>query len=199
MTAEPAPQKSSGISGEAFGQFLEWLSPDHETAAKLYLEIRRKLVQLFIRRGCSHPDDLADITLDRAAMIVFKQRERYANPQALCFGVARKVWLEYLRETKPVPLETDNVAVHDGQDSHVRESEAKCLGCCIERLRPQERELIVRYHQFRGRAKIERRQQMAEQYGGLNKLRISAHRIRLRLNDCISGCMQQVSESLLHG
>jgi hypothetical protein len=30
-------------------------------------------------------------------------------------------------------------------------------------------------------------------------LRITAHRIRLRLNNCISSCMEQVSESLVHG
>jgi DNA-directed RNA polymerase specialized sigma24 family protein len=198
MTPEPAPQKSSVLSPESFGRFLDWLSPDHEIAARQYLEIRKKLVQLFIRRGCAHSEDLADTTLDRAAMIVYHQPEKYSNPLALCCGVARKVWLEYLRDIRPEPLETDNIPVFDRDDSRVREHEANCLGNCVQRLSRQEHDFIVQYHQFRGREKIELRKRLAEQYGGLNKLRITAHRIRARLNDCISGCVQRASANLVN-
>lgn len=198
MSPEPAPQKSSVLSPEAFGRFLDWLSPDHEIAARQYLEIRKKLVQLFIRKGCAHSEDLADTTLDRAAMIVYHDPEKYSNPLALSCGVARNVWLEYLREARLEPLETDNLPAFNHGDSRIREHEATCLGSCVERLSPQERDLIVQYHQFRGREKIELRKSLAEQYGGLNKLRITAHRIRARLNDCISGCVQRASANLIN-
>lgn len=198
MTPEPAPQRSSVLSPEAFGRFLDWLSPDHEIAARQYLEIRKKLVQLFIRRGCAHSEDLADTTLDRTIMIVYHEPEKYSNPLALCCGVARKVWLEYLRETRPEPLVTDNIPAFNRVDSRIREHEDNCLGSCVEHLSRQERDLIVQYHEFRGREKIELRKRLAEQHGGLNKLRITAYRIRARLNDCISGCVQRASANLVN-
>lgn len=186
------------LETEAFGRFLVWLSPDHEAAARQYLEIRRKLVQSFVRRGCAHAEELSDTTLDRVAMIVCKEPEKYSNPISLCFGVARKVWLEYLREPRLEPLETDNIPAFNRDASREREHEANCLGSCVDRLSLQERDLIVQYHQFRGREKIEMRKRLAEQYGGLNKLRITAHRIRARLNDCISGCVKRASASLVN-
>lgn len=197
MTTPSAPQKSKVLSPEAFGRFLDWLSPEHDKAARLYLEIRKNLVGMFIRRGCIHSEDLADTTLDRAVLIVNDEPGKYSNPLALCFGVARKVWLEYLRQAKTDPLETDSVPVISYDDSHAREHEAGCLSECVERLPIRHRDLIVQYHQFRGREKIEMRKRLAEQHGGLNNLRIIAHRIRTRLNDCIRGCVERASDSLV--
>lgn len=198
MTLQAASRKSNLLSPEVFGKFLEWLSRDHDAAARAYLDIRKKLVQLFVRRGCLHSEDLADTTLDRAAMIVANQPEKYSNPLALCCGVARNVWLEYLRQARTEPLETDDIPVFDRDDSRLREYEAGCFGNCVERLSHEERELIMQYHQFRGREKIELRKRMAEQYGGPNKLRVTAHRIRARLNECISSCLERASANLVH-
>ena len=198
MSPEPAPKKSSVLTPEAFGRFLEWLSPDHEIAARQYLAVRKKLVYLFIRKGCVHSEDLADTTLDRAIMIFYQDPGKYSNPLALSCGVAKNVWLEYLREIKPGPLETEDIPVMDRGDSSILEHESKCFGNCVERLSCEEHDLIVQYHQLRGRDKIEMRKRMAERYGGINKLRITAHRIRVRLNDCISGCMQRASANLVN-
>jgi len=197
MTSEGAPQKAR-LNPDAFGRFLDWLSPDREQAARQYLEIRKKMVQLFIRRGCDHSDELADTTVDRAVLIFCREPDKYPEPMALCFGVARKVWLEYLREIRPDPLDSRDITVFDSDQSQVREHEARCLTTCIERLSIRERDLIVQYHQFRGREKIELRKRLAEQYGGFNKLRITAYRIRGRLNDCISGCMERATSGLVH-
>jgi DNA-directed RNA polymerase specialized sigma24 family protein len=198
MTSEGAPKKASALSPDAFGRFLDWLSPDRERAARQYLEIRRKMAQLFIRRGCDRSDELADTTLDRAVLIFCREPDKYSEPLALCFGVARNVWLEYLREPKPDPLDTREITVIDSNHSQIREHEASCLSTCVERLSNRERDLIVQYHQFRGREKIELRKRLAEQYGGFNKLRITAHRIRARLNDCISGCLEHATSGFVH-
>src|SRR5690242_2562321 len=133
MTPEAAPQKSSLLTPEAFGKFLEWLSPNREAAARQYLEIRKTLVQLFVWRGCAHSEELADTTLDRSAMIFYRGPEKYASPMALCSGVARNVWFEYLREVKPDPLDID-VPSFDKDDSRLREHAANCLGNCVDRL-----------------------------------------------------------------
>ena len=66
-----------------------------------------------------------------------------------------------------------------------------CLDSCLEELSARDRDLIIQYHQFQGSQKIETRKCLAEAYGGLNKLRVTAHRIRLRLHECITSCVQR--------
>lgn len=198
MTTPSAPQRSKIVSPTAFGKFLEWLSPERNSAASLYLDIRKKLVAMFTRRGCAHPEELADETLDRAILEFNDEPGKYSSPPALCFGVARYIWLESLRQPKTEPLEPDNIAAFDCDDSQLREYKADCLAQCMERLPIHQRDLIVQYHQFRGREKIEMRKRLAEQHGGLNNLRIIAHRIRARLNHCITACMDGASGNLVH-
>lgn len=71
------------------------------------------------------------------------------------------------------------------------EREVACLDSCLEELSAHDRDLIIQYHQFQGSQKIETRKCLAEAYGGLNKLRVTAHRIRLRLHECITSCVQR--------
>src|SRR5947209_3692202 len=89
--------KEGGLTPEAFASFLCWLSPDQSQAASKYLELRQQIVKLFVRKGCMHADDLADRTLDRAMRIAHSEPGKYSSVIALCCGVARLVWLEYLR------------------------------------------------------------------------------------------------------
>jgi hypothetical protein len=193
MTAKPAPSKGNPMTPEVFGRFLEWLSPDHETAANQYLQIRRKLVLFFIRKGCAHSGELSDRTLDRMAYIVYNEPGKYSNAIALSYGVARNVCLEYLREVSPSPLETDNIPAPDPDDGDFREHEAECLSTCVGGLPQRERDLITQYHRFRGRQKIEARKRLAQEHGGANKLRITTHRIRVKLYKCIQECVQAKS------
>jgi hypothetical protein len=191
MTTEPARKKDKSLTPEAFAGFLEWLSPDHERAASQYLDIRGKLVKSFIRRGCAHSEELSDRTLDRVAVIVSNEPGKYPNPIALCCGVARRVWLEYLREIAPGSLESEDIATPIFDDDGFSDCELDCLGSCLEELSPQDRDLITQYHRLRGREKIETRKRLAREIGGLNKLRITTYRIRVRLHHCISGCVRR--------
>lgn len=193
MPSGPSPKKEYGLTHETFGRFLLWLSSDRERAAEMYLELRRKLVKSFVRRGCAHSEDLADKTLDRAALIVSTEPEKYSSPIALCCGVAKLVWFEYLREVTPEALEPEDVPSPECEDSDFGEAEANCLASCLNQLPGRERELITEYHRARGREKIETRKRLADAYGGLNKLRIAAYRIRCRLHDCITGCVRRVA------
>ena len=191
MNTDPVPQRAKSLTQEAFASFLLWLSPDHEQAATRYLEIRRKLVKFFVRKGCAHAEDLSDRTLDRAALIVHADPTKYSNPTALCCGVARKVWLEYLREVVPSALKDDEIAAPINYSAVSSECEAICLDSCLEELSARDRDLITRYHQFKGSEKIETRKRLAEAHGGINKLRITAYRIRVRLQECITDCVQR--------
>jgi hypothetical protein len=190
MSSEPLPQKARSLTSESFASFLFWLSPSPEQAATQYLDMRSKLVKLLVRKGCAHAEELADRTLDRAAVIVHNEPGKYLNPMALCCGVARRVWLEYLREEVPLLLNEKEVpALHIVAD--FSEQESTCLTSCLEQLSTRDRDLITQYHQFQGSQKIEKRKQLADIYGGLNKLRIMTHRIRARLHHCVSGCVQR--------
>jgi DNA-directed RNA polymerase specialized sigma24 family protein len=192
MSSKRASEDDRSLTQEAFASFLLWLSSDRERAAEGYLDLRRMLVKYFVRKGCAHAEELADRTLDRVAAIVHREPSKYPNASALCCGVARRVWLEYLREAAPDTLEDDNrLPARDVYSFDFTEREIGCLESCLERLSPGDRELITQYHQFKGRQKIETRKHLAQVYGGINRLRITAYRIRVRLHDCVSGCVQR--------
>lgn len=61
-----------------FEQLLAWLDEDRELAGKKYEEIRFRLINLFIARGCRISEELADKTIDRVARKV-KDRTSF-NP-----------------------------------------------------------------------------------------------------------------------
>jgi hypothetical protein len=193
MDLQPRPERQRYLTQEAFASFLLWLSPDPGQAATEYLNIRHTLKKFFVRKGCAHAEELTDRTLDRATLIVHHEPEKYPKPISLCCGVARRVWLEYLREATPVALDDENIPEPIQPDDGFTESEMRCLGHCLDQLSVRDRELIVQYHQFQGRQKIEARKHLAQLYGGLNKLRITACRIRSRLHDCISSCVQRAA------
>lgn len=191
METRPARQRKGILSPEAFASFLFWLSPDQAQAARKYLELRQEMVRLFIRRGCAHADELADQTLDRVVMIAHLEPGKYPSVISLCCGVARNVWFEYMRERVPETLEDHKIATPQLLDEEFSDHEVGCLSHCLEQLSIRDRDLIVKYHQFQGREKIEVRKQMADAYGGVNKLRIAAYRIRMRLHECVTGCVER--------
>jgi hypothetical protein len=191
MSTDQGSRKAKSLTQEAFASFLLWLSEDHEQAARKYLEIRLKLVKFFVHKGCAHAEETADRTLDRAALIVHADPAKYSSPIGLCCGVARKVWLEYLREVVPETLTNDDFPSPTKYNTAFSERDVTCLESCLQELSAHDRDLITQYHQFRGSQKIETRKYLAETYGGLNKLRITTYRIRLRLHECITKCVQQ--------
>ncbi len=62
---------------------------------------------------------------------------------------------------------------------------------CLKKLSDDSRELIVAYYREQRRAKIKLRKELAERLGiPLNALRIRAHRIRTKLEDCVVNCLE---------
>ena len=191
MNLQPIPGKHRSLTQEGFASFLLWLSPDPGRAAREYLDISKTLMKFFVRKGCAHAEELTDRTVDRVVLIVHNDPKKYSNPISLCCGVARRVWYEYLREITPEALEDDNVPAPSQPEDDFTERELQCLRHCLDQLPLRDRELITRYHQFQGHQKIETRKQLAQIHGGLNRLRITACRIRARLHCCIDSCMQR--------
>jgi DNA-directed RNA polymerase specialized sigma24 family protein len=191
MDLQPIPGKQRSLTQEGFASFLLWLSPDPGQAAREYLDISKTLMKFFVRKGSAHAEELTDRTIDRVVGIVHEQPNKYSTPISLCYGVAKKVWLEDRRKPTPGVLEDDNIPAPIQLEDDFTEHEFQCLKHCLDQLPLRHRELITQYHQFQGRQKIETRKHLAQMHGGLNKLRITACRIRARLHDCIDSCMQR--------
>jgi RNA polymerase sigma factor (sigma-70 family) len=177
------------ITQEAFDGLLAWLDPDRDRAAHKYETVRTRLIKIFSCRGCGVADDLADETINRVAAKLSEIVDSYVGDPALYFyGVANKVFLEYLRrrpmvEAPPVRESSDDI-----------EAEYACLERCMDELPPESRRLVLEYYQEEKRAKINRRRKLAEDLGiAVNALRIRAHRIRQQLQQCVQICLEQSS------
>lgn len=186
-----SPKGKRGIDETTFKQFLQWLSEDSYMAGQEYLHIRRLMVTYFTRKACPDPDGLADTTLDRAVGVIAKGNA-YPTPRALCYGIAKNVWREYLKENKPVPLE-ETYVLNPVNATEQQELEARCLEKCLSKLSETRRDLIARYYQGSGKDKVETRKALARDHGGEERLRIKAFRIRKELRRCIDSCIKQSS------
>lgn len=185
----PQQKKEWVLTQEAFDGFLNWLDTDRERAGKRYEEIRRKLIKIFICRGCALADELTDETINRVARRVPEIRETYVgDPTRYFYGVAHNVYMEYLRKKRDA-----EAAKPPPQPSRCDETELEyeCLEECMEKLTLENRELVLQYYQDEKRAKIDHRKKLAGLFGiELNALRIRAYRIRVDLYDCIRECLR---------
>jgi DNA-directed RNA polymerase specialized sigma24 family protein len=190
MSTKPLTKKEWNLTQEAFTKFLYWLDADPDEAGKRYETIRRKLIKIFVCRGCTCPEDLSDETINRVIRKTEEMAESYEGDPALFFyGVANHVHREYLRQK---PLSQRLIP----KDEPARpEAEHECLDRCMEKLLPRSRELVFQYYQEERRAKINFRKELAERLGiPLNALRIRVFRIRTTLQECVLQCLGKRSQ-----
>jgi DNA-directed RNA polymerase specialized sigma24 family protein len=165
--------------------------------------MRRRLVSYFERRNRRSADDLADETLNRIGRTLEMTGAIATTPPArYCYVVARFVLLEDLRgQCRLTPFEEargDAAAVIPGDplcpeddDLAVMEQRLACLDGCLQKLRPEQRELIVEYYRDARRQKIERRRELARRLGiSMNALCIRAYRIRDALEACVASRLE---------
>jgi RNA polymerase sigma factor (sigma-70 family) len=198
-------KKDWTLDPQAFRQFLNWLDEGVDSNGERYLEMRRRLARYFDRRNCSSPDDLADETLNRVARKLDEKGEIAGVSSAhYCYIVAKFVFLEFGRRSEHNQTSLDG-ALDSGRvmaslavparrevDAVAKEKLFDCLERCLEKLPPEDRELILDYYRGEQRAKIERRSELAARFGlTLNALSIRACRIRSKLEICVSTCAKQ--------
>jgi DNA-directed RNA polymerase specialized sigma24 family protein len=174
------------LTKESFDALLAWLDTNPESAALKYEQIRTRLIKMFVCRGCLEPEDLADETIDRVARRLNDIESTYAGEKVRYFyGVAHKVQLESLRP-KPVPPPPPVVDDEDQADP-----EYECLEHCMQKLPPEQRDLVLQYYEEERGAKIDNRKLLADQLGiAVNALRIRVCRIRGSLFECVQECMR---------
>lgn len=179
------------ITKSEFDAMLAWLNPHSEQqAAEKYEEIRRRLIQIHARRGCRQAEELFDETCNRVCKKVKDIAPTYQGDPALYFyAVANKVCLEFLKK-KPSPPPLPPPDTEEVEQRHA------CLDRCLAKHSPANRELILQYYEGEKQAKIEHRQRLADLLGlDLKTLRVRAHRIRLKLLECVSDCLKQEAAS----
>lgn len=184
------------LTQEAFDTFLEWLSSDREEAARLHESIRRRLIIFFENLRCAFAEELADQTIDRVIRRVPKFNGKYeGDPVPYFYRVAHYVRLRYL-ETE---VGRDGGTVTEEMSDHKRPSEDRlkelrhaCLDVCLEKLPPEERQLLLDYYSGDKQDKIKSRKLLIERTGeSLNALRIRVHRLRGKVRACIDDCLER--------
>jgi DNA-directed RNA polymerase specialized sigma24 family protein len=174
------------LTPAAFERLLGVLDNDRERAAIAYEQFRTRIAGLLRWWGASNPDDLADQTLDRVAR---KLEEGATVPPgsvgAYVRGVARMVFYESARDGRA----RRNAVAPPAEDRTDVEARHACLDRCLSDLDGGERSLVLRYYEH-GR-KEEMRRGLARELGvSLTALRIRMHRLRQRLELCVTGCME---------
>jgi RNA polymerase sigma factor (sigma-70 family) len=195
--------KKRNINEEDFNDLLAWLDPVRDLAGDRYESIRRSLIKIFIWRGYTEAEEMADETMDRVARNVKDIEATFVgNPTLYFYNVANKLMMEWARQKRlRVPLENEgnklvkekSVSPHEPEDDG--EAEYECLGQCLEQLEAEDHALILAYYQHDKQAKIDHRRDLAQQMNvGLNALRVRVHRIRSRLEKCIENCLGQLQQ-----
>ncbi len=165
--------------------------------------MRSKLIKFFRGRGCSTTHELADEVMNRLARRVDEGEEiRLETLAEYFYGVAHNVLRESLRnpETNFSSLETLPPSEHPKENplrladriTEKREAERRlaCLESCVEKLPPETRQLVISYYEEEKGAKIGNRRRLAEAMGiPMNALRIRVHRIRAKLEKCVTECL----------
>jgi len=196
------------LTEQSWGALYDFLDPNRpgktgpgrdEAAAARCLEVTRKLAVFFASRGCGEADDLAAETILRVAGKAAQiARSTGEDPLGYFFGVARNIYLEWLRDARRETVKRESALrdptvhpVHDANSWRNEEAVHRCLDRCMATLTGTARRLLVSYYSDEKAAKIERHRRLAEEFGkSVNALRIEVHRMRKVLRQCVLGCVQ---------
>ncbi|MDX2029220.1 MAG: hypothetical protein SF339_01025 [Blastocatellia bacterium] len=186
------PGSQWALTREALARFLAGLDADAERAGEKYEAIRLRLVKFFDWRGAHHPEDCADVTINRVIRKL-DAGETLADLETYCLGVARLVFLETLKrpERRHVPFEEAPAlaAPAAAGDADEEDEKRRCFERCLRELPPESRALVLEYYRDERRTKIDNRQALADRLAiPLNALRSRVQRIRDRLERCIEKC-----------
>ena len=174
------------ITQEQFDSLLTWLGNDRDVAGRKYETIRSGLVRIFVSKGFSDAEDLADETINRVMVRLPDIRANYRGEPACYFhGVARNIIRESLRRKEV----TANVVESRVEPESAPNEDHDCLGDCLDRLPASKRDLILEYYLYDGHDKVENHKRMAGQLKITEgAIRSRAYQIRLNLENCMRQC-----------
>lgn len=204
MRPKVVRRKDWQLTLQAWDLLLKWLDGGIDSAGQRYEEARWRLIGYFDRNGCYIPEELADRTLEDVARRL--QEEGWIScetPAQYCYTRAEYTLLEYRRELvkstwdggDALPGFGQRHPSHLGVDGDAEQEDKErllvCLDRCLQRLKPDEGELIVQYYTGERGDKIENRKRLADLLDiPIETLRVRAGRIRARLEACINTCLK---------
>lgn len=170
------------LSGDALAALLRALHADGDVAAREYLRIHRRLVDLFARRGLACAEELADETIDRVGRRLHDGlRLHGGDPSRYFVAVARFVAREHRRATRRFDG-TDAIEHWQAPDQlHDADDTTASLEESLRRLTRGERELILAYYSEEGGHNTSCAAMAAERGLSQNALRLRVHRLREKL------------------
>jgi len=174
------------VTQEQFDLLLSWLGSDRDSAGRRYETIRSGLVRIFVSKGFSDAEDLADETINRVMVRLPSMRARYSGEPACYFhGVAKNIIRESYRRKELTAATVDGRV----DPKPERSEEHDCLGHCLNRLPASKRNLILDYYLYEGHQKVAHHKRMAGQLKiSEGAIRSRAFQIRLSLEHCMRHC-----------
>ena len=205
-------RRHATLTREAFDKLLASLDSDRQTAAEKYERIRQRLAHFFEYRGCSSPDDYADITINCAAKKIDEGSQIYStDPLSFFIGIARNILLEYWEQAPKRAASLDELPVIEhprvdatdtierAEDLSRSEAELECLEECLEQTGHQNRELIIGYYIGEKGQKIRNRKRLAAELDiAPENLRLRAFRLRAKLEGCVKNCCEALAPKQNH-
>ena len=192
----PRRRKEWSPSSESFEKLLSFLDPsDRDSAGKQYELLRERLITIFERRGCIHPDEVADETFLRVESLLDQGKQvepKYRG--GFIVETGKHVLQEYWPKRRIEPaVEWDGRPVAPTDD--VQEA---IFNLCLHQLPDQDRDLLCKYLAFgpeeQGTRPKDLRQRLAQQERiSLAALSVRICRIRAGLVKkclCCLECMQ---------
>lgn len=190
--------RNSVIPPESFEEILDWLNPDRELAGAMYVQLRHDLAKMFTWRGCRDPEGLTDEVFDRVAKKVHEVRPTYEGDPRLYFrAVANNLIKEELKKTKnQISLEVvEQTRPHEAEINDESIAIEDCLQLCLQDLSSEKREMILAYYAKEKQAKIDHRNELAQQLGiSVETLRVKVYRLRGSLEGCIQRCLKRKNQ-----
>jgi len=189
----PSLRRPLAINEESFESLLAWLDPNREAAGQKYEVIRAGLIRIFVSKGFSDAEDLADETINRVMKKLPEIRDTYVGEPARYFhGVSRFIIREMGRRKEvtvdELPMSLTAAEVHS--------DEYDCLVNCLRFLTAEKRDLILDYYIYDGRDKIVQHHRMAGELGiSEGALRGRAHHVRGNLEKCIQQCIERMKSN----
>jgi DNA-directed RNA polymerase specialized sigma24 family protein len=191
------------LNQDGFERLLALLDAHKDTLNKL----RERLNFYFAHQGV--PDSDADMLADESISRVTQKlagdggdenpAEKIRSPRGFCVAFARNVLHEYWRDRKRETIDLDQLTPsqmpsynpikleQEGEESLLKQKRVACMRQCLRGLPAKDRELITQ------NCTVEDRGKLAEQLSlTLTALRIRVCRIRKKLKECLTRCLNQL-------
>ena len=205
MSSGAGARRKRETSEEQFRLLLKRLDAVEERAWEIHDNLRRKLIWFFESDFPVQAEDLSEEALDRIARKL--ETEEIKNIAEFAFGVARNLRREALRRnviaTRLIASGALGTPAHSGENPeqvvmHRLDLDRKlaCYRECLQRLSPEDRNLLSRYYPEDGAGLEQRREELARELQiSMGALRTKMARLREQLEKYFETCYASRSKS----